>query len=276
MAYTFKDDGASLTYYREYNKEVGTGDKTLVGNWVEERALRDAIDTGRYKLWVNTTSDPKEKQKTFTKFTTRPDVSATYQRTVVHSDHTPAAEFMTSNQVPDPGYSVYVNPEKGAREALLEKRALELSVVRDPARAMTHDCRGVHRAALTACSVSALSTHSHVATVRVLQVAPSKPELPPQYQSTYKNDYVSKDLPEAATLGRRVMMTQNMQDIKGAGDGLWRKECDIVSRHLVVEGTDAAPGQILTATGMKPARAFGKDTSFSTPISIYQKGEEKD
>ena len=35
MAYTFKDDGASLTYFRDYNKEVGTGDKTLVGNWVE-------------------------------------------------------------------------------------------------------------------------------------------------------------------------------------------------------------------------------------------------
>ena len=49
MSYTFKDDGASLTYYREYNKEVGTGDKTLVGNWVEERALRDTIDTGIHR-----------------------------------------------------------------------------------------------------------------------------------------------------------------------------------------------------------------------------------
>ena len=47
MAYTFKDDGHALTFYREYNKEVGTGDKTLVGNWVEERALRDVCETGR-------------------------------------------------------------------------------------------------------------------------------------------------------------------------------------------------------------------------------------
>ena len=132
MAYTFKDDGASLTYYREYNKEVGTGDKTLVGNWVEERALRDVIDTGRYKLWVNSTTDPKAHQQTFTKFTTRPDVVDTYRRTVVHSDHTPSGEFITSNQVPDPGYAVYVYPEKGAREALLEQRARELAVVRGP------------------------------------------------------------------------------------------------------------------------------------------------
>jgi len=235
MAYTFKDDGASLTYYREYNKEVGTGDKTLVGNWVEERALRDVIDTGRYKLWVNPTEDAKAKQQTFTKFTTRPDVKDTYRRTVTHSDHTPSSEFITSNQVPDPGYSVYVNPNKGAREKLMEQRARELSVLQ-----------------------------------------PTEPELPPQYQTTYKQDFVPKDLPLSETLGRRVMLTQNMEDIKGAGDGLWRKEHDIVSRHLVVEQTNAGPNSTFTMFGTKPAHSFGKDATFSTPISIYHKGEEKD
>merc|ERR1712086_746400 len=53
MAYTFKDDGGTMTYYREYNKEVLDKNDTLVGNWVEERALRDQIGTGRYALWVN-------------------------------------------------------------------------------------------------------------------------------------------------------------------------------------------------------------------------------
>ena len=86
MAYTFKDDGARLTYFRDYNKEVGTGDKTLVGNWVEERALRDEIKTGRYQLWTNPSSDPKAPQQTFTKFTTRPDATDTYSRVFTHSD----------------------------------------------------------------------------------------------------------------------------------------------------------------------------------------------
>ena len=89
MAYTFKDDGSAMTYFREYNKEVGTGDKTLVGNWVEERALRDDIKTGRYMLWANPDPDPKAAQKTFTKFTTRPDALETYRRTVFHSDVSP-------------------------------------------------------------------------------------------------------------------------------------------------------------------------------------------
>ena len=60
------------------------------------------------------------------------------------------------------------------------------------------------------------------------------------------------------------------------GDGLWRKEHDIVSRHLVVESTEAGPSQTFTSTGIKAARSFGKDTTFSTPISMYMKGEEKD
>lgn len=236
MAYTFKDDGSTLTYYREYNKEVGTGDKTLVGNWVEERALRDAVETGRYKLWCNPSTDPKAPQETYTKFTTRPDTLNTYRRTVVHSDHTPAAEFITSNQVPDPGYSVYVSKGKGAREALLEARAWELAKATEPV----------------------------------------EPTLPPQYQSTYSQDYVPKDLPAGETLGRRVMMTQNMADIKGAGDGLWRKEQNIVSRHMVVEHTEGGFNQTFTMQGVKPARSFGKDADFSTPVYEYMKGEEKD
>ena len=318
MAYTFKDDGSRLTYFREYNKEVGTGDKTLVGNWVEERALRESVETGRYKMWTNPDPDPKAQQQTFTKFTTRPDTLDTYRRTVVHSDvraaasqplpptrrrdrapaaplaarsvgphglasarapllgsgsplapprraprppfrepptrptpppppplltpplppaqHTPSDEFLTSNQVRDPGYAVYVNPAKGARERLLEERAYSMAKANTPA----------------------------------------EPVLPPQYQSTYKQDFTSKDLPASDSLGRRVMMTQNMQDIKGAGDGLWRKESNTVSRHLVVERTEGEPNQTFTQSGTHAARAFGKDATFSTPISIYVKGEEKD
>ena len=236
MAYTFKDDGASLTYFRDYNKEVGTGDKTLVGNWVEERALRDEISTGRYMQWVNTTSDPKAFQKTYTKFTTRPDVVDTYRRTVVHSDHTPATEFCTTANVPDPGYSVYKYPPKGAREAILEKRAIELSKLE----------------------------HEEVT-------------LPPRYVSTYKNDFIAKDLPPSETLGRKVMMTQNMVGIKGAGDGLYRKETGIIPANRFPESAEPCPmGQTFTMTGLKPSRGFGLNTAFSQPIAEYTKGEEKD
>lgn len=225
MAYTFKDDGSKLTYYREYNKEVGTGDKTLIGNWVEERALRDAIDTGRYKLWSNPDPDPKAPQETFSKFCVRPDTLDTYRRTLTHGDHVPAGEFKTSNADCDPGYAVYTNPEKGAREQMLEKRARELA-----------------------------------------QVVPPSQDFPSQLQSTNRQDYTPKDLPDVDTLGRRVMMTQNMVDIKGAGDGLFRKEQDIVARNLVVEAT-------ATTSNTTP---FYKNSTFTTPITEYLKGGTKD
>ena len=79
------------------------------------------------------------------------------------------------------------NTPEGAREAILEKRAIEPSK-------LEHE----------------------------------EPVLPPRYVSTYKNDFVAKDLPPSETLGRKVMMTQNMVGIKGAGDGLYRKEYGII------------------------------------------------
>ena len=154
MAYTFKDDGSALTYYREYNKEVNDKNETLVGNWVEERALKEQIGTGRYQLWVtkgDEKSVPTQPQKTFTKFSTRPDALDTFSRTLAHSDvrtspaqpthalarrarwphranvpcaqFTPQSEYCTNNQVPDPGYAKYINPGTGAREKLLVERA---------------------------------------------------------------------------------------------------------------------------------------------------------
>uniref|UniRef100_A0A7S3C0Z2 Uncharacterized protein n=1 Tax=Haptolina ericina TaxID=156174 RepID=A0A7S3C0Z2_9EUKA len=228
MAYTFKDDGSALTYYREYNKEVGTGDKTLVGNWVEERALRDNIKTGRYQIWTDTTSDPKAPQKTYSKFTTRPDTLDTLQRTMAHSDHLPPSEFVTSNQVTPSAYAVYVKPEKGVREQLLEQRAKELA----------------------------------------LASGPEPEQMPSQFFSTTKQDFVAKDLPPVSELGRRVMMTQNMEDIKGAGDGLFRKEHDIVARHLVLEAEESEAD--------KMAKSRGKVDTFSTPITSYLKGHDKD
>jgi len=234
MAYTFKDDGAALTYYREYNKETNAKNETLVGNWVEERALRDQIQTGRYQLWVDNSDDPTIAQKTYTKFTQRPDASDTYTRTLVHSEHTPSAEYCTNNQVPAPPYARYVNPGKGARAQLMEKRAMELAA----------------------------------------GSAPAVPELPSQYMSTYLQDYEKKQLPPADCLGRKVMMTQNMIATPGAGDGLWRKEMDVVQRNRVIEDTGGAFDQTFTSQGVKPKYGFGKDATFSTPVEIARTGAE--
>ena len=231
MAYTFKDDGARLTYFRDYNKEVGTGDNTLVGNWVEERALRDMVETGRYKQWVNPSGDPLAPQKTYHRLEPRPDTLDTYRRTVVHSDHTPSEDYETTNEFAAKAQSAYVYPPKGAREALLEERARKLAEA----------------------------------------TAPPPDEPPEQYATTSRLDYSEKELPQSSNLGRRVMMTQDMHDIKGAGDGLWRKEHNVVSRTLVVEQTEGVESGMFTNEGFKPLWSAGRDYSFSQPIGEYLK-----
>jgi len=225
MAYTFKDDGHALTYYREYNKEVGTGDKTLIGNWVEERALRSGahgIDTGRYQLWTNPSSDPEAPQQTFTKSVGRPDNADTFRRVFAHNDHQPTAEMVTTANVPDPGYRAYSNPAKGAREALLEARAMALAEATP---------------------------------------APSE-ELPSQMQTTMREAFVSKELPEVELLGRRVM--------NGSPDLTWRKEAGVVAPHRLEDPANVPPSAPLGDP------YFGKSTYFTLPIELTKSGMEKD
>ena len=109
------------------------------------------------------------KQKTFTKFNTRPDAHDTFERTLAHSDHTPSAEYCTNNDVRDPGYARYVNPGVGAREKLLVQRA------------------------------AALAKDEEDGTIG---------ELPSNYQSTHRQDFGQLELPPAESLGRKVCSRQ--------------------------------------------------------------------
>ena len=80
---TLKDDGYEGTYYREYNKECNeTGDKTLVGNWVEERALQGIEQSGRYAQWVQGGSP----------------VLDSFSRTFGATDSTPGAREASSHE----------------------------------------------------------------------------------------------------------------------------------------------------------------------------------
>lgn len=166
MAYTFKDDGSALTFYREYNKEVGTGDRTLVGNWVEERALRDVAETGRYKLWTNPDQDPRAMQKTFTKQEPRPDNCDTFRRVFAHSEYTAPDEMCTTSAYVDPGYPRYEQPQLGARERLMIERAKQLAEEEE---------------------------------------AEAEADFPTPL-STTQSDFQAKDLPLSSDMGRRVMV----------------------------------------------------------------------
>ncbi len=120
-----KDSTDTLTFFRDYNKEVGNGDLTLVGNWVEERALRHNEGTGRYKQWAR---PDNLGSVIFSKSRPRPDggdANNTFRRTMLGSEYLPASEYATSNAPASDAFRKYVEPEVGARERNLRERAME-------------------------------------------------------------------------------------------------------------------------------------------------------
>ena len=64
-------------------------------------------------------------------------------------------------------------------------------------------------------------------------------------------------------------VASHYQDIKGAGDGLWRKEHDIVARNLVHEASEDAPYNYSSKPyyGVTGKEGLGKDTTFTTPVT---------
>ena len=192
MAYTFKDDGGRMTYYREYNKEVSSaGDKTLVGNWVEERALRAEVQTGRYPLWTSSCLEPAARERTFSKGTARPDNADTFRRVFFHSDHTPPSEYASHNvEKMGAGGRAYSTPKKGARERLLDARA---------------------RAAAREQELAALAP------------PPAAP-----LRTSAQEHYVPKALPPPAERGSKVM---NPRGEGKRADLTWRKEAGLVPPH---------------------------------------------
>jgi len=191
-----------------------------VGNWVEERALRDTAEaTGRYKLWVNKSDEPSAPQKTFTFSSERPDTGAslnTFSRTFAHEEAVPVDFWMTSNEVPRE--MKYVTQATGVREALLERRAREMA------------------AAQIGADVE------------------FEARVTPVFETTYGLSFTEKELP--AEIGTRR---------KGTPDLLWRVEAGLTDAH-----------RLPTTQLHAPQRSFGKNDTFSRPVTLAKEGWEKD
>mmetsp|Transcript_18086 Transcript_18086/g.21653 ORF Transcript_18086/g.21653 Transcript_18086/m.21653 type:complete len:262 (-) Transcript_18086:546-1331(-) len=83
--------------YGGYNK-VSQTSETLVGNWVEERALEAATGTHRYKSWVEPVSDTTFEDGVYAKKVGAPDFIPTAPRVIEHSNKTESEEWMTHSQ----------------------------------------------------------------------------------------------------------------------------------------------------------------------------------
>ncbi|KAJ1624465.1 hypothetical protein T492DRAFT_1046912 [Pavlovales sp. CCMP2436] len=87
MAYTFKDSSIDKTYYKDYNKVDGQ-QAVLVGNWAEERALKESTGQMRSTQWVEPSSAMLQgvAEPSHTKMKGHPDMEDTTMRVFFHSD----------------------------------------------------------------------------------------------------------------------------------------------------------------------------------------------
>ena len=117
------------TYYKDYNKVTGQ-QSTLVGNWYEERALKDTTGQMRSTQWVSP-SDPSLQgaaEPMHTKAKGHPDLEDTTMRVFFHSDYVAPSEFKPASQMfTEDRWRRYEPKATGSRTALLERRARELA-----------------------------------------------------------------------------------------------------------------------------------------------------
>lgn len=118
------------TYYKDYNKVTGQ-QSTLVGNWFEERALKDTTGQMRSTQWVSP-SDPSLQgvvEPMHTKSKGHPDLEDTTMRVFFHSDYVAPSEFKPASQMfTEDRWRRYEPKTTGSRTALLERRARELAL----------------------------------------------------------------------------------------------------------------------------------------------------
>merc|ERR1712216_461025 len=129
MSYVFKDDKNLGTNYRDYNKE--DNDKCLIGNWVEERALKEDVGTFRYPKWVNADPDQTIQDSRYTKNGLHSGLEADNSgaRVLTHSDYVHPSNYVTANNVPADTYRVYHDKEAGALTTARDKKYLEAAML---------------------------------------------------------------------------------------------------------------------------------------------------
>mmetsp|Transcript_38994 Transcript_38994/g.90313 ORF Transcript_38994/g.90313 Transcript_38994/m.90313 type:complete len:268 (+) Transcript_38994:101-904(+) len=129
MAYTFKDSSIDKTYYKDYNKVDGQ-QAVLVGNWAEERALKESTGQMRSTQWVEPSSAMLQgvAEPSHTKMKGHPDMEDTTMRVFFHSDYIEPRDFKPASQLfREDKWRRYEDKGTGARTAMLECRAREMA-----------------------------------------------------------------------------------------------------------------------------------------------------
>ncbi|CAG9462990.1 unnamed protein product [Pedinophyceae sp. YPF-701] len=239
---------------------------TLMGNWVEERALCEASGNTRYKSWLGANAEkPKTVYATRVK---KPDYFDSFQRVfeqVWHEDIAAGYEYQFSGKDSDHFTSThnadFLNP--ATRGGPCQYRTIPKYGRRELAR---------QKEAAAAAAEELASRQQHA---------------PEPALTTYRAEHCG---PESGalreTVGRRI--TRDRDGRPARRDGTWLAESGLLSRGLseraAGEGYEGpagdnpayllgrtGPRNDLAATKLKRAEWFGIDSNYTMPIGDYRK-----
>jgi len=248
--------------YTGYNKKEI--EECLVGNWVEERALKSGTGVFRYQPWVKD-STPGAVYPDQVDATKEISGMPTFPRVLEHSDRLEPSEWETHN------YTAYRDPAS---------RSDDMRVYSNPKK----------QGARTTAMLAKLKA--------IADIPEPEEKLPPQLTSTKQEAYTAKPI-DRDNLGASVMKTQDGIPIPpSARDLTFRAELGMATKpfmesailpsvdpakyagdfHLdppvTVFSEKVSAGKLGTITGTTPAmhgNAFVRTSNFTKPISHYDK-----
>ncbi len=146
--------------FAEFNKCENQG--TLVGNWVEEHALKDLTGSFRYKAWVDHKN--VEGDSVYPKHLTASRME-TFGRVFEHSDKLESADWITHNHYTYSGLmkGAYREPKlAGKRMSATMKKAKKEAMAEPPIEVVKPDFTTTCRAAFTENDLTGLEIGARV------------------------------------------------------------------------------------------------------------------
>jgi len=263
----------------QYNKKVNKG--SLIGNWIEERALLDNTGVFRYQEWEDSIGEegPKDDSvvaKRWTKGGEKADQNDTFNRCFSHSDHQEYDSMKTSSehshQHPQKrtGYREYRDVGQGSRTRMTQQEMWDLATQQAESQAEEENRNMMEEPLVSTQQESFQAPPAAAYTkpigARVMNTRDGRP---------IPND--SRDITFLVESGIRHPDTQlDYKDVGNLSEPDGPHKGDLYSAQAITfYAAEAGRGGTQGFAGRQGKATFGKAAGFSTPIEFCHQKEKE-
>jgi len=264
----------------QYNKKENKG--SLIGNWVEERALQETTGVFRYQEWEDSIGEegPRDDSvvtQRFTKGGEKADQNDTFNRCFSHMDHEEYGDMKTfsedtfKNPTKQGGYRQYKDVGQGSRTRLTQQEMWDLATQQAEQQA-DEENRNMMEEPLVSTQQESF------------QVPPGgayKKPIGQRVMNTRDNRAIpndTRDLTFLVETGIRMPDTRlDYQDVSNMPEPQGAHKGDLYNSQAVTfYSADVGRGNMVQGfAGRTGSTKFGKASTFSTPIEYASQSEKE-